>query len=349
MGSRDFPGVGGSRRIGVSRGVARKPAVLKPAVLKPDVLKPAVLKPAVLKPALLRSLFALLSLCVLILAATPQASRAQTDPVRLEAISVLPVEGPESNQPSGLFVHNDTLYTVSDKHDDTIFRIELREDAAVFVPHIRFDPPRPFGVFRLDLEGITRGDDGHFYLASEGAFAILKVDAIEMQASWVTTSLRGVGASAGLFQTRGGYLEGITLMGRDRFLVSAERQPCGLIEVDMAPEQRIVEIANHGSTNSYTGLHREVENVYILQRSTATIRKTIRYLDIDAPSTIWSFAHIVNDPEYLYQHEQFGAKTAEGLAMDRDLVYVILDNNNDARRMYPTDHRPLLLIMKRPG
>ena len=278
----------------------------------------------------------------------PGAAVAQESPVILEAISVLPVEGPESNQPSGLFVHNDTLFTVSDKHDDTIFRIELREDAAVFVPHVRFDPPRPFGVFRLDLEGITRDEDGSFYLVSEGAFAILKVDADSKKASWVTTNLRDVGASAGLFQTRGGYLEGITLMAKDRFLVTAERQPCGLIEVDMAPVQRVVEIANHGSTNSYTGLHREVENVYILQRSTATIRKTIRYLDVDSPSAIWSFAHIVNDPEYLYQHEQFGAKTAEGLAMDRDRVYVILDNNNDARRMYPTDHRPLLLIMKRP-
>jgi hypothetical protein len=296
-----------------------------------------------------RFFLAPLCVCVSALFWTPGATEAQENPIRLEAISVLPVEGPESNQPSGLFVHNDTLYTVSDKHDDTIFRIELREDAAVFVPHVRFDAPRPFGVFRLDLEGITRDDDGSFYLASEGAFAILKVDADGKKASWVTTSLRDVGVSAGLFQTRGGYLEGITLMGRDRFLVTAERQPCGMIEVDMSPVQRIVEIANHGSTNSYTGLHREAENVYILQRSDATIRKTIRYLDVDSPSTIWSFAHIVNDPEYLYQHEQFGAKTAEGLAMDQDRVYVILDNNNDARRMYPTDYRPLLLIMKRPG
>ncbi|MCY4545028.1 MAG: esterase-like activity of phytase family protein [Gemmatimonadetes bacterium] len=300
------------------------------------------------RPAAFRLPLALLGLCALTLLKTPEVSVAQNEPIALEAISVLPVEGPESNQPSGLFVHNDTLFTVSDKHDDTIFRIELREDAAVFVPHVRFDPPRPFGVFRLDLEGITRDEDGSFYLVSEGAFAILKVDADAKKASWVTTSLRDVGASAGLFQTRGGYLEGITLMAEDRFLVTAERQPCGLIEVDMAPVQRVVEIANHGSTNSYTGLHREVENVYILQRSTATIRKTIRYLDVDSPSAVWSFAHIVNDPEYLYQHEQFGAKTAEGLAMDRDRVYVILDNNNDARRMYPTDHRPLLLIMKRP-
>ena len=301
------------------------------------------------QPLGFRLLLAPLALCASALLWMPGLAAAQENPVLLEAISVLPVEGPESNQPSGLFIHNDTLYTVSDKHDDTIFRIELREDAAVFVPHIRFEAPKPFGVFRLDLEGITRDDDGSFYLASEGAFAILKVDTDGKQASWVTTSLRKVGASAGLFQTRGGYLEGITLMSRDRFLVTAEREPSGLIEVDMAPVQRIVEIANHGSKDSYTGLHREVENVYILQRSTATIRKTIRYLDVDSPSTIWSFAHIVNDPEYLYQHEQFGAKTAEGLAMDRDRVYVILDNNNDARRMYPTDHRPLLLIMKRPG
>ena len=290
-----------------------------------------------------------LSFFVLIQCWTPESARAQSDTVLLEEIAVLPVEGPEFNQPSGLFVHNDTLYTVSDKHDDTIFRIELKPDRAVFVPHVRFKAAASFGVFRLDLEGITRDEDGSFYLASEGAFAILKVSPDGSDVSWVTTSLRDVGASAGLFQTRGGYLEGITLMRPGRFLVAAERTPCGLIEVDVAGKQRIVEIANHGSTNSYTGLHREEENVYILQRSTATIRKTIRYLDIDSPSTIWSYAHIVNDPEYLFQHEQFGAKTAEGLAMDHDRIYVILDNNNDARRMYPDDLRPLLLIMKRPG
>ena len=290
-----------------------------------------------------------LSFFVLIQCWTPESARAQSDTVFLEEIAVLPVEGPDFNQPSGLFMHNDTLFTVSDKHDDTIFRIELKPDRAVFVPHVRFEASSSFGVFRLDFEGITRDDAGNYYLVSEGAFAILKVGPDGKNVSWITTSLRDVGASAGLFQARGGYLEGITLMGRDRFLVIAERQPCGLIEVDMAAKQRIVEIANHGSTNSYTGLHREEENVYILQRSTATIRKTIRYLDVDSPSTLWSLVHIVNDPEYLYQHEQFGAKTAEGLAMDRDRVYVILDNNNDARRMYPSDRRPLLLVMKRPG
>ncbi len=300
-------------------------------------------------PFLFRLLLAPLCLSVSALLWITESALAQHEPIPLEAIRVLPVEGPESNQPSGLFMHNDTLYTVSDKHDDTIFRIELGEDAAVFVPHIRFKASRSFGMFRLDLEGITRDETGNFYLASEGAFAILKISPDGKETSWKTTNLREVGESAGLFQTRGGYLEGITLMAPHRFLVAAERQPRGLIEIDTAGAQRVVEIANHGSTDSYTGLHREDENVYILQRGTATIRKTIRYLDVDAPSTIWSFSHIVNKPEYLYQHERFGAKTAEGLAMDRDRVYVILDNNNDARRMYPADRRPLLLIMKRPG
>ena len=209
MGSRDLSGS------------KRSPAVLRlPAALRlPLGLR---LLPAPLVLPTCHLFITPLALCVAALLWMPGSAAAQESPVLLEAISVLPVEGPESNQPSGLFVHNDTLYTVSDKHDDTIFRIELREDVAVFVLHIRFDAPKPFGVFRLDLEGITRDDDGSFYLASEGAFAILKVDADGKKASWVTTSLRKTGASAGLFQTRGGYLEGITLMARDRFLVTAE-------------------------------------------------------------------------------------------------------------------------------
>jgi len=288
-----------------------------------------------------------LSFLVLLL---PGISHAQgADPIRLEAIHVLPVEGPEFNQPSGLFVHNDTLYTVSDKHDDTIFRIEIHPAKAVFVPHIRFEASSPSGLFGMDFEGITRDDSGDFYLVSEGAFAILKVSADGGKTSWISSSLREAGASAGLFHTRGGYLEGITRLGANRFLVSAERQPCGLIEVDTSSSQRIVEIANHGSSASYTGLHSEEGDVFILQRGSSTVRKTRRYMEPGNELEMWSFEHINHHPKYTYQHERFGANTAEGLAMDHDRVYIILDNNNDARRMYPSDRRPLLLILKRPS
>lgn len=41
--------------------------------------------------------------------------------IPLKMIQVLPVEGLEKCEPSGLTIINNTLYTVSDKHDSTIF------------------------------------------------------------------------------------------------------------------------------------------------------------------------------------------------------------------------------------
>ena len=51
------------------------------------------------RPGALRLLPALLSLCALTLFRTPEAALAQNEPIALEPISVLPVEGPEFNQP----------------------------------------------------------------------------------------------------------------------------------------------------------------------------------------------------------------------------------------------------------
>ena len=288
-------------------------------------------------------------LLVFILLLVSGYSHTQSRIPFLEEISVLPIDGPEFNQPSGLFMRNDTLYTVSDKHDDTIYRIQIEPDRAVLVPHLRFKAANPSSIFSLDFEGITRDDAGNYYLLSEGTFAILKIEAEGGKTAWITPNLRKAGEAVGLFQARGGYLEGITFLGENRFLVSAERQPCGLIEIDTEVSQKVVKIVNHGSENSYTGLYKEGEDIFFLQRGSATIRKRSRYLDADAESTIWSFAHIVNKPEYLYKNRRFGATTAEGLAMDHDKVYVILDNNNDGRRMYPSDRRPLLLVMQRPS
>ena len=39
---------------------------------------------------------------------------------------------------------------------------------------------------------------------------------------------------------------------------------------------------------------------------------------------------------------------AEGLCMDAERVYVVLDNNEADREVFPGDNRPLLLIMERP-
>ena len=61
---------------------------------------------------------------------------------------------------------------------------------------------------------------------------------------------------------------------------------------------------------------------------------------------VWSFGHVTNADEYRYEDMTFGK--AEGLTMDEDNVYVILDNNGLARVGDPTDHRPLLFVFARP-
>ena len=147
----------------------------------------------------------------------------------LKAVQVLSIEGPENNQPSGLTIFNNTLFIVSDKHDDTIFRVQLTSDKAVLIPHVQFKLPEPITEKGLDFEGITCDGEGNFYIISERTFRILRVSLDGKKVSWASPSLQSYGEKAGLFQTRGAYLEGITLVDENQFVVCAERQPRGII------------------------------------------------------------------------------------------------------------------------
>ena len=283
------------------------------------------------------------------------AAPSEDEVTPLKLIKALPVEGPENNQPSGLTIFNDTLFAVSDKHDDTIFRVELRDDRAVFRPYLRFELSEPVPAKRLDFEGIACDEEGDFYLVSETAFRILRISADGEEISWVTPSLRSYGEKEGLFQTRGAYLEGIALLGRDTFLVCAERQPRGLIEVDMNVEPYAVRAFNTDETRlklpagrspDFTGLFRENRDLYVIQRNADAICKLVYGGEVVEEKDIWSYTHIVNREDLRYSNMRFGK--AEGLCMDEERIYLILDNNGDHRASNPEDRRPLLLIMERP-
>lgn len=273
----------------------------------------------------------------------------------LKLIHALPVEGPENNQPSGLTLFRDTLFAVSDKHDDTIFRVALTDSIAVFVPHVTFEIPESVPGKRLDFEGITCDAEGNFYLVSETAFRILRLSADGVEVSWITPSLRAVGEQEGLFQARGAYLEGIALLGPDTLLVCAERQPRGLIEVDRSVEPFGVRVFNYddtslnlpdGRSTDFSDLFREDGDLYVLQRNSDAVCKLVYGGPILEEKEVWSFAHIVNREDLRYSNMKYGL--AEGLCMDAERVYLILDNNGDCRASDPDDRRPLLLIMERP-
>lgn len=273
----------------------------------------------------------------------------------LKAVKVLPVEGPGNLQPSGLTVFNDTLFTVSDKHDDTIFRVQLTGDKAVLVPHVQFEPSELVTETVLDLEGITCDSEGNFYIVSESTFRILRVSADGEKVSWVSPSLQSDGEKVGLFQTRGAYLEGITLIAENQFVVCAERQPRGIIEVNANTTPPKVTAFKYTTTRAelpndrhpdFTGLFLEDGILYALQRNAYVLCKLVKSQEGFEEADFWSYAAIVTREEFQYENMVFGR--AEGLCMDKDYVYVILDNNGDARRAVPSDRRPLLLIMERP-
>jgi len=60
----------------------------------------------------------------------------------------------------------------------------------------------------------------------------------------------------------------------------------------------------------------------------------------------WSYARTENDPRYRYRDRAFGL--AEGLALDEQHVYIVLDNNDEPRLNSENDRRGLLFVFKRP-
>ncbi|MFH1009596.1 MAG: esterase-like activity of phytase family protein [Candidatus Latescibacterota bacterium] len=289
----------------------------------------------------------------LVVLCTAIASEDHVTPLKL--IHALPVEGPENNQPSGLTIWRDTLFAVSDKHDDTIFRVALTDSTAILVPHLTFKIPESVPGKRLDFEGITCDADGTFYLVSETAFRILRVSSKGSEVSWITPSLRAYGEEKGLFQAHGGYLEGIALLGPNRFLVCAERQPRGLMELNLqldtlsvsafAYDQTILNMPA-GRNADFSDLFREKDTTYVLQRNADAIC-TLEYGGpILEENEVWSYTQLVHQGDLQYSNMQYGL--GEGLCMDQERIYLILDNNGDYRASNPDDRRPLLLIMERP-
>jgi hypothetical protein len=209
----------------------------------------------------------------------------------------------------------------------------------------------------LDLEGITVVD-GQFFVVSEVHHKLVRLK--ENKLSWVP-ELGGVYAEAfkaGLFQIYNAGMEAVTYLGDHTFLMSVERQPRGLIEVVFDTEfKSILKQTNQVFNDSkfpliesrqpdLAGLYYHDGKIFGLHRNAYLINELYKDQDgVYQEGQAWSYEHIVKDPRYAYQDMQFGH--AEGLAVDDDYFYLILDNNNNPRLKNPNDKRPLLIKAKR--
>jgi hypothetical protein len=268
----------------------------------------------------------------------------------LQLLWALPIVSEERFQPSGLALSNGKLLTVSDKDDSTVYELVLSDSAAIARPFVRFSAPPEYAP-PLDLEGIAVLDDGAMLLPSETHSSLLLVDT-GGSARFIMGSLTSVGA--GLLRKRNAGLEGVTTLDDGSYLLAAEREPRGLISVDpagcAAPSAWSMDeprYGRHGSRSpDFSDLSSFEGQVYALERNAHLVVRLERAADGWRESDAWSFASTENDPELAYSDQTFGL--AEGLAMDSERVFVVLDNNQDHKASDPSDRRPTLFVLARP-
>ena len=285
--------------------------------------------------------------------AAPAAANAGTE---LDLISALPVDVQfKSAEPSGMTLWRNRLFVVSDNDDQTIYELKIEGTRALLTPHIQFRAPFLPEVSKLDFEGIATDHRKYFYLTSESTSRVLRVSFDGKEAIWITPDLSEVGKPKGLFQVRNGGLEGVTLASRDRLFLCAERQSRGILELRFRDEKLQARAWNceseaspsrYGRPPDYSDLFYESGKLFALERGEEGIARIKMKHGAFRTESFWSFGRALRDPAYSYTDETYGK--AEGLCLDSKRIYVILDNNGEARTSDPTDTRPLFFIFRRP-
>lgn len=282
-------------------------------------------------------------------------SVAYAQPESVNNYQVFYIESTDAVETSGLVIRDNVLYTVSDDHND-IYKISLQDETAVLSIEHNLDAMQ-LSVLNFDLEGITVVD-GEFFVVSETHHKLIRLKGDKLE--WVPDygSVYPDAAKIGLFKTRGAGIEAVTYLGDHTFLMAVERQPRGLIEVTLDDEfKNIVHQSNqlfdpseHLSEGSrapdLTGLYHYDGKTYALHRNANVIIELIKNKSgqyVEGKS--WSFANIIYNPEYAYEDNTYGF--AEGLAVDDDYFYVVIDNNGISRANNVEDKHPLLIRIQR--
>jgi hypothetical protein len=291
--------------------------------------------------------------------AEPLLAKATTE---LELLAALPIEIADDFQPSGLLSYEEHLLTVSDKHDAAVYELEMTRDKVRLVPFITFEPPADEPA-PLDFEGLSADADGTIFLISESRFRVLALSADgsrmeaprEARARWVTPSLQAKGLAGGCFQVPGGYFEGMVWLPSGGLLLAAERQPRGLIQLGAELSVALSEVwampdstypIPHDRNADFADLSVAGSEVYALVRNAHLIVQMIPTKRSWQEGRAFSYAAAENDPRYAYANRQFGL--GEGVAIGKSEIFVVLDNNGQARAADSSDKRPVLFVFARP-
>jgi hypothetical protein len=285
-------------------------------------------------------------------------------PLVLRAALPLEVEASEGDhfQPSGLVLHEGRLLTVSDKHDRAIYAIDVSADHARVRPFVSFEPP-PEVPPPLDFEGLSPAPGGGWLVACEAQRRVLRVEIDPRSAvsppvghaSWFSPPLDGLVRTNGCLRKVNAGLEGIALSAQGRLVLAGERDPRCLIELEVGAGLASAHVwsmetaayaAEPGRSLDYSDLTLFHGALYALVRNTHLVVRLERTPEGWREGPAFSYRRTEHDPRYMYEDRTFGM--AEGVAINEQWVYILLDNNENARASDAHDRRPILFVFERP-
>jgi hypothetical protein len=201
---------------------------------------------------------------------------------------------------------------------------------------------------RYDCEGIAQDTEGRFYICEEADRWILRCDP---KTKMVERLAIDWSAAKQYFNPidRNASFEGIAI-GDDKLYVANERQLGRIIAVDLktlrvADDFAVAAWGSNAQDVHYSDLSWFDGALYVLLRESRCVLK------VDPKShrvlAEYSFREVEREPDVLYRL-LYPTGNMEGLAVDREYIWLVTDNNGLGRTKYPKDVRPTLFKCKRP-
>ncbi|MBB5209977.1 esterase-like activity of phytase family protein [Microbulbifer hydrolyticus] len=279
------------------------------------------------------------------------------------------IDGSEGLDLSGLSFCNGELLAVADKSSERIYRLspEPGKDTVPLATKAEFTRPplphdQPVSIkaralhyastpLSMDFEGITC-DASDIFLLSERHNRIVKLDQAGRRGQWMPARWSESAREQGFLQLFNAESEGVVKVGED-FWVALERDPRGLLKLQPGDGvgqhyYRVPPVPGldfRDRPEDLTALAFYDGSLFTLERNAfAVCRRAIATL---AAEWCVQYRGIEEAPEYIYRKTHFGK--GEGLAVNDQGIFVVLDNNSVTRVVAPEDSRGLLMQLAFPA
>lgn len=283
--------------------------------------------------------------------------RARRIPLQLEGSWQLNLPMGQRFDASGLFEQtNGTLLTINDR-EAAVYQVKFQDGTnsadLIKVPDCftptQLAPLAKEKIDRYDIEGIAGDEAGRIYLSEEANRWILRwdpkshnVERLDIDWSPVQKYFHPTDRNASF--------EGIAV-GGGRIYVANERQSGRIIVVDQKTLKVIDDFMPRPSTAAlgdihYSDLSWYDGHLYVLLRH----HKVVLEVEPSSHAILgeFTFGSIEDAPETAYR-KLFPTGTMEGLAVDKDFIWLATDNNGFARVKFSKDIRPTLFKCRRPA